>query len=153
MVFRGLLQSAIGGFFSILILLANPSLGRTQTTQSEAQNQDAIGGGLFIAGGYLYIAAWGYGVQVLDISTPSQPKWVGAWNHRGAPNGVYVVGSHAYVANRPQGLEVLDVHNPRNLVHLANLRTGGDAMGVLVKGQFAYLADAVLVNAAKPYSY
>ena len=138
---------------SVLILLENPLLGRTQTTQSETQIQDAIGSGLFIAGDFLYVAAWGYGVQVLDISTPTQPKWIGAWNHRGAPNGVYVVGSHAYVANRPQGLEVLDVHDPRNPVNLANLRTGGDAMGVFVKGQFAYMADGVLVNTAELYSY
>jgi hypothetical protein len=152
-VFGVFLQFLTGGVLSVLIFLAIPSLGRTQTTESGIQNPDAIGGGLFIAGNSLYVAAWGYGLQVLDISTPTRPKWIGAWNHRGAPNGVYVVGSRAYVANRPCGLEVLDVHDPRNPVSLANLRTGGDAMGVFVKGQFAYMADGVLVNAAEPYSY
>jgi len=132
-----------------LILLAAQSPGHTETTQGE----DAIGGGLFIAGSSLYVAAWGYGLQVLDISTPTQPKWAGGWNHRGAPTGVYVVDGHAYVANRPCGLEILEIHDPRNPVSLANLRTGGDAMGVFVKGAFAYLADAVHVGGVKPYSY
>jgi hypothetical protein len=152
-VFNALLQCVVGGCFALVILLANPSAGRTQTAQSNVQNPEAIGGGLFIAGSSLYVAAWGYGLQVLDISTPTQPRWVGAWNQRGAPTGIYVVERYAYVANRPCGLEILDVHDPRNPVSLANLRTGGDAMGVFVKGQFAYMADGVHVTGAQSYSY
>lgn len=135
----------------LLLGLANPVPCRTQTTNT--QSQDAIGGGLFIAGSFLYVAAWGYGLQVLDISTPTQPKWAGGWNQRGAPTGVYVIETYAYVANRPCGLEILDVRDPRNPISLSNLRTGGDATGVLVKGPFAYMADGVNVTGLQSYSY
>ena len=94
----------------LLLGLANPVPCRTQTTNT--QSQDAIGGGLFIAGSFLYVAAWGYGLQVLDISTPTQPKWSGGWNQRGAPTGVYVIETYAYVANRPCGLEIFGCSRP-----------------------------------------
>src|SRR6516164_7454589 len=86
-VLRGLPQSVIGCFLPMLTLLANPSPGSAQPAPTRVQGEEAIGGGLFIAGNYLYVAAWGYGLQVLDISRPTQPKWVGGWNHRGAPMG------------------------------------------------------------------
>jgi len=142
--FVGAKQRSSRGSVLAAAILLSVSLLAGAAAPPASEPAETIGGGLFLAGQHLYVAAWGYGVQVLDISNPTRPKWAGAWNHRGAPTGVFVVGDHAYVANRPCGLEVLDVRNPGNPTSFANLRTGGDAMGVFVKGDFAYLADGVI---------
>lgn len=96
---------------------------------------------LQLVGHDLFVAAWGYGIQILDVSNPTSPKWKGGWNPRRAPVGIQVVGNHAYVADRIAGLTVLDVANPANPVWLTTFDTPGDAMNVHVAGEHAYVAD------------
>lgn len=96
---------------------------------------------LQLVGHDLFVAAWGYGIQILDVSNPTSPKWKGGWNPRSAPVGIQVVGNHAYVADRIAGLTVLDVANPANPVWLTTFDTPGDAMNVHVAGEHAYVAD------------
>ena len=97
---------------------------------------------LQIVGSNLFVAAWGSGVQVLDISDPARPKWKGAWNPRRCPMGIHVVGDYAYVANRRAGLSVLDVRNPANPVMVGSVGIpNGDAQAVNVAGRYAYVAD------------
>jgi hypothetical protein len=124
-------------------LLALLPGGRAATNDGSANH---LGNGLFVANHHLFVAAWGYGLQILDVTDPARPRWVGAWNQRGAANGVFVVGNHAYLANRVAGLEVLDVRDPRRPVSLAHLPTGGDVMGVFVRGAFAVLAEATVTD-------
>ena len=103
---------------------------------------DAPTKALQIVGSNLFVAAWGHGVQVLDISDPTHPKWKGGWNPRRCPMGIHVVGNYAYVANRTAGLSVLDVRNPANPALIGSLRiAGGDAMAINVAGNLAYVAD------------
>jgi hypothetical protein len=102
---------------------------------------DAPGGGLQIVGNFLYIAAWGHGFHVLDISNPTHPKWIGGWNNHTSPTGVYVAGDHAYLANRTSGFDVIDVRNPQCPAQVGHLFTGGDAWSVYVAGNLAYVAD------------
>ena len=102
---------------------------------------DAAGGGLQIVGNHLYVAGFGNGFHILDISTPRQPKWIGGWNNTTCPVGVYVADRYAYLANRTSGFDVLDIQDPRRPVHVGHLFTGGDAQSVHVVGRFAYLAD------------
>jgi len=103
---------------------------------------DASTKALQIVGNNLFVAAWGYGVQVLDISNPAQPKWKASWNPRRCPMGIHVVGNYAYVANRRAGLSVLDVRNPANPGQVGSVGIPeGDAMAVNVSGRYAYVAD------------
>lgn len=127
-------------FLAGLLALAS---ARAATNDASANH---LGNGLFVANHHLFVAAWGYGLQILEVTEPARPRWVGAWNQRGAANGVFVVGGHAYVANRVAGLEVLDVRDPRRPVSLAHLPTGSDVMGVFVRGEFAVLAEATLAD-------
>lgn len=94
-----------------------------------------------LVGHDLFIAAWGYGIQVLDVSDPRRPEWKGGWNPRRAPLGIQVVGDYAFVADRIAGLTVLEVANSANPVWLTTFDTPGDAMGVHVTGKYAYVAD------------
>mgnify|MGYP000601512248 CR=1 FL=1 len=130
----------------LLALLAGQLALGSPRAAAHGGSADNLGGGLFVEGRHLFVAAWGYGLQILDITEPTSPRWTGAWNRRGAVNGVFVVGDHAYLANRVAGLEVLDVRDPQRPVSLAKLHTGGDAMAVLVQGDFAVLAEAKMAN-------
>ncbi len=96
---------------------------------------------LQVVGSNLFVAAWGRGVQVLDISDPAHPRWKGGWNPRQCPVGIHVVGDYAFVANRTSGLSVLDVRNPANPVLVGSVRYSGDAMAINVAGRYAYVAD------------
>lgn len=91
---------------------------------------------------YLFVALWGCGVQVLDISDPTRPKWVGGWNPRRCQEGIHVIGGRAYIADRLAGLTVLDVSNPTQPAQIGNVDTPGDAFAVDVAGQRAYVADS-----------
>jgi hypothetical protein len=131
-----------------LLILLNGLLGvfvgasepESITFESSA-TADASGGPLQIVGNYLYVAGFGNGFHILDISNPQQPRWVGGWNNTTCPVGVYVAGQYAYLANRTSGLDILDIQNPRSPAHVGYLFTGGDAQSVHVVGHFAYLAD------------
>ncbi len=79
---------------------------------------------------YLFVALWGRGVQVLDISDPTRPKWVGGWNPRRCQEGIHVSGGRAYIADRLAGLTVLDVSNPTQPAQIGNVDTPGDAFAV-----------------------
>src|SRR3974390_3294620 len=95
MSFTTIVSRLFGGFCSIAILVVGNPAVWAETAESVVQTPHAISGGLFILGDSLYVAAWGYGLQVLDISRPMQPRWEGAWTQGGAPPAVYVVGTNA----------------------------------------------------------
>lgn len=140
---------ALMGMISAIDLLS--------ATAEIAKSADAPGGGLQIVGDRLYLAAWGHGFHVLDISNPTHPQWLGGWNNHTSPTGVYVAGNHAYLANRTSGLDVIDVREPQSAAHVGHLFTGGDAWSVYAAGKFAYLADTLkglevidINNPAKP---
>jgi len=71
---------------------------------------------IYVAGNYAYIAAsYDDGVEILDISDPTNPTHVGAIfdNSTTALDGacsIFVVGKYAYVAaNNDDGVEILDI--------------------------------------------
>lgn len=142
-VFGDFLRSAIVGLVSLLILVASFARGQTPTAHSENQNADAPGGRLYIAGNYLYVAGSCDGMQILDISDPARPRWVGGWRHPGSwcAKSVYATGKYAYVASYFGGLEILDVRDPRTPFSVGRVATGGFAEGVHVAGRYAYMAD------------
>ena len=96
---------------------------------------------LEIVGDKLYIAGIGHGFQVLNISNPTKPKWLGGWNNHTCPVGVQVVDGLAYLANRTSGFEVIDVREPTAPAQIGHLCTGGDLQTVQVAGRYAYVAD------------
>ena len=97
---------------------------------------------LQVVGNDLFVAAWGYGIQVLDISDPTNIRWKGSWNPRRSPNGIQVVGNFAFVADRIAGLTVLDVTDTSNPSWVTTIDTPGDALGLQVVGTNVYVADA-----------
>jgi hypothetical protein len=121
-------------FFSVLgmVIFAAPSLRAAGEPSTKAMQ---------VVGSNLFVAAAGYGVQVLDISDPAHPRWKGGWNPRQCPVGLHVVGNYAYVANGRVGLSVLDVSDPANPVPVGRVDILGTPTCVHVSGRLAYVGD------------
>jgi hypothetical protein len=121
-------------FFSVLgmVIFAAPSLRAAVEPSTKAMQ---------VVGSNLFVAAAGYGVQVLDISDPAHPRWKGGWNPRQCPVGLHVVGNYAYVANGRVGLSVLDVTDPANPVPVGRVDILGTPTCVHVSGRLAYVGD------------
>jgi hypothetical protein len=91
-----------------------------------------------VSGNYAYLADEYAGVQVIDVSKPSNPQRIGGYDTSGRALGVAVLGNYAYVADYLAGLQVIDVSNPAN-----PQRAGGngsfDAYSVVVSGEKVYV--------------
>ncbi|MCW5555220.1 MAG: hypothetical protein KIS67_24040 [Verrucomicrobiae bacterium] len=132
-----ILTGAIG-FLGAWSFAAEPAaINRTSVDSARDRAPKA----LQLVGHDLFVAAWGYGIQILDVSDPAAPKWKGGWNPRRAPVGIQVVGDYAFVANQLAGLTVLDVADSANPVWLTTYDTPGSAASVHVVGKHAYVAD------------
>jgi hypothetical protein len=133
--------AAAGLHLSFAVLSAGnsePSLAQT------AQHHDISGGRLQVVSNFLYVAASCSGFQVLEISDPARPTWVGGWRHPGnwCVRSVYAVGEYAYLASHFAGLQILDVRDPRMPSAVGSTATGGDTTGVHVVRRYAYLAES-----------
>lgn len=97
--------------------------------------------GVYLQGGYAYIADGDCGLRIIDVSNPASPFEVGFWETPGEARGVWVWGSYAYVANGEAGLRVIDVSDPANPLPVGFYDTPGYGCGVYARGNYAYIAD------------
>ncbi|MFM6293301.1 MAG: LVIVD repeat-containing protein, partial [Dolichospermum sp.] len=94
-----------------------------------------------IVGNYAYVADWGSGLQIIDISNPTSPTLVGNYDTSGYAIDVQIVGNYAYVADGKSGLQIINISNPAAPTLVGNYDTSGYANDVQVVGKYAYLAD------------
>jgi len=103
-----------------------------------------------VAGNHAYVAEmprWtgsnyvGGGLQVINVTDPTNPMRVGGYDSNANTVGVAVIGNHTYLAGGEAGLQVIDVSDPANPVHVGGHNTGGSASGVAVLGDLIYVAD------------
>jgi len=94
--------------------------------------------GLTIDGDRLYVVH-DTGLEVFDLSDPSEPAPIGSLALSGAPRHLEISGTLGFLATSP-GLEVFDLSEPALPVRLASLRIGGLAYDVEVVGDLAYVA-------------
>jgi len=71
-----------------------------------------------VSGNYAYVASEDAGLQVIDVSNPTNCVRVGGYITRGWAVGVAVSGNYAYVADFDEGLQVIDVRNPAKAVRV-----------------------------------
>jgi len=96
---------------------------------------------VFISGNYAYCAAIGAGLDIIDISDPSNPNLLGNYNTWREAYGVYVSGNYAYVADGSGGLKIIDISNPTSPTLIGSCGTSGSAYDVYVSGGYAYVAN------------
>jgi hypothetical protein len=93
-----------------------------------------------VVGRHAYVADFEAGLQVIDVSNPTNCVRVGGHVVGGYANGVAVSGNYAYVATGG-GLSVIDVSNPTNCVLVGCYESVDNGKDVAVSGHYAYLAD------------
>jgi hypothetical protein len=103
-----------------------------------------------LAGKYAYVVnAVDDNLQVVDISTPSNPRIAGTTASLGptgqsstAYSGVSVVGSWAYVSNyNTNSLQVIDVSDPSHPKLVADISAGRHPDAIAVQNGYAYVAN------------
>jgi hypothetical protein len=97
--------------------------------------------GVQIVGNYAYVADRESGLQIIDISNPTNPTFKSNYNTSGWARYIQIVGNYAYVANGYSGLQIIDISNPTNPTFKGNYNTSGDANDVQIVGSYAYVAD------------
>ena len=104
-----------------------------------------------VVGDFAYLADGDGGLQIIDISVPSDPARVGGYNSGGFVRSVQVVGSYAYVADS-LGLDVLDISNPINTRRIGGYEAPGFPGRVHLAGDYAYLlgSDLKILNVKNP---
>jgi parallel beta-helix repeat protein len=93
-----------------------------------------------VSGNLAYVAAGGAGLRVVNISDPTHPTEVGAWDSRGYAEGVAVAGNIVYLADGPYGLRVVDVSNPTQPTEIGFAFPMNYAFKVVVGGPYTYIA-------------
>ncbi len=96
--------------------------------------------GVEVVGNYAYLADYDSGLQIIDISNPSNPIFKGNYDTDGAWD-VEVVGNYAYIADGSSGLQIINISNPTNPTFIGNYDNFSAVVDVQVVGNYAYLAN------------
>jgi len=99
--------------------------------------------GVCVDGDYVYVADDAFGLQVINITDPSNPTIAGTCDTPGNAWGLTVDGDYAYIADGDSGLQVINITEPSNPTIAGTCDTPGYAYGLYVDGDFAYVADSV----------
>jgi hypothetical protein len=96
---------------------------------------------VFVQGNYAYCVTGRAGLEIFDISSPSNPIKTGRCDTPGYAIDVFVSNNVAYVADDEKGVQIIDVSNPAAPTQVGNYQTTGTANDVFVSGNYAYVAD------------
>lgn len=94
-----------------------------------------------VDGGRAYLAAWGYGVVIADLSDPTAPVELGRFPFAFAST-IEAQGDRVYVGSTTNGgiFKILDVSDPASPAELGSLPTS-QTYALTVRGDYAFLAD------------
>lgn len=111
--------------------------------------------GVVVSGTLAYMAATADHLEIVDVSNPTSPTLIGAFDFGGpACYDVAVVGTRVYLACGE--FHVVDISDAAHPVELGSLVMPSDLTGVVVSGSIAYVAagDAgvAAVDVSDPYS-
>ena len=92
-------------------------------------------------GGRAYLAAWGFGVLVVDVADPAAPAELGRFEFPFA-SAIEAHGDRVYASSTTNGgyLRILDVADPTQPLELGSLATS-QTYDLTVRGDHAFLAD------------
>lgn len=80
---------------------------------------------------------------VIDASTPTEPRYIGALDLRGTNRVVALVGAGTLLVGGNLGLQVVDVRDPENPRFVTSVDTPHTVWGIAVAGQIAYVTLGV----------
>jgi len=59
-----------------------------------------------------YVAAWGDGLRIIDVSDPKVLRLLASVDTPGQARGIWMAGGRAYIADGEYGLQIIDVSHP-----------------------------------------
>jgi hypothetical protein len=110
----------------------DPPLLRGRAATEGTARDVAIGDDL----AYLITSA---GLELVDVTLPTSPIWIGRWDVPGAATALCLQGDSLYVAAGPAGLQIWDLGTPLTPQLVVEYPTLTPARGVAVAGDFAYV--------------
>ena len=119
-----------------IIMISDPAnplvVGSFEIPNSENLTPEAWG--VKVRGNHLYVAAYGCGLQIYDITNPIHPALVGLhYDDKSESRGLYVSGNHCYVADAWNGLSIYDVTDPATPRRLCQYNTDQDIRNQLIE--------------------
>ncbi|MBA7530059.1 hypothetical protein ES705_22262 [subsurface metagenome] len=96
--------------------------------------------GIFVQGNYVYIAAAGGGLRVVDITDLSNPNLVATYSHSEWIFDVFISGDYAYLGVNNVGLVVLNITDPTNPTLIVSDDRNTPGIAITISGNYAYLA-------------
>lgn len=90
---------------------------------------------------YAYVADFYRGLEIYDVTNPTNPVVVAGYNPGGNPIGIRVLGSFAYLAAYSGGLKIVNIANPAQPVLAGSFSNIGEIWDVDVAGNHAFLAN------------
>ncbi|MDH6097941.1 Ig-like domain-containing protein [Anabaenopsis sp. FSS-46] len=144
---------AVDGFLGTT---GNIQLNLAQILSLSDYNTPGFATAVQVVGDYAYVADYESGLQIINITNPSNPSLTGSYNTPDFALGVQVVGNYAYVADGESGLQIINITNPSSPTLIGSFDTPNFALGVQVVGNYAYVADGEsglqIINITNPSS-
>ncbi|WP_143870908.1 Ig-like domain-containing protein [Catenovulum sediminis] len=94
-----------------------------------------------VQGDYVYIAAGGAGLHIVDASDKANPELISTLATSGTARDVKVVGAHAYVAVANNGLDIINISDISQPVLTANIVTSGSAVDLAMQNNHVFVAN------------
>ncbi|NHJ49472.1 MAG: hypothetical protein FK733_16905 [Asgard group archaeon] len=106
-------------------------------------DDNGIPNDVFIDGDYAFVAFYGLGLRIIDISNPLDPTVVSVFKENiRAIECIYIANDIAYILDRLSGLVIVDVSNPLVPVSLGQFDYGVDIpTDVAIYGNYALVTD------------
>ncbi|NGX42655.1 MAG: Serine/threonine-protein kinase StkP [Chlamydiae bacterium] len=95
--------------------------------------------GIAIAGNYAYVADRLSGLEIFNISNPSNLTIVGSYDPSETIMAVTVAGNYAYLVASVSGVLIVEITNPSNPTLAGFINTSGWVYGFSVQGNYAYV--------------
>lgn len=91
-----------------------------------------------VKGDYLYLATGETGLRILDVSQPTQPNEVGAYQAN--PKTIALAGDSAYLLTQ-QGIQIMDISDPAKIIPVGFYQTSSPGRSLAVVHHTAVLVD------------
>ncbi len=88
-----------------------------------------------------FIAYGREGLQLVDVSDPENPRFIGRTGNLKIPIGLAVAGTRLYVLDAMSSLTVFDIKNPARPIEMVTIPLSRRVLAIAVKGGLIYLSS------------
>jgi hypothetical protein len=96
---------------------------------------------VYVSDGFAYVADAYSGLQIIDVSNPTNPLLIGNFDTPGYASHVFVSGNYAFIADGYSGLQIIDISDKSNPMLAGYYDTQGYTRAIFISDTIAYAAD------------